>query len=159
MGEDKPDVRDWPAETHCSRPAELMVPESAKCLHRIHCGDNLARKQHLSPGCSYAVAELVIVCEQLSDGLEPADALNPALCCDDRRAQRKIKTLFALCDQHSGGKIGCSAECFEFRKYIRLHDPSIEAGHRSRLVVRERSDHVAKIVRTDTNVAVGNHQN
>src|SRR5882672_1385807 len=157
MGEDKADVRDWPAETHGSRPAELVVPESAKRLHGIHRGDDLARKQHFSPCCRYAVAKFVIICEQLSDRLKATDALNPTFCCDNRCAKRKVKTLSALRDQHSGGKIGRSAECFDLGKYIRLHDTSIEAGHRSRHVVRERGDHVAKIIWADTNVAVGNH--
>src|SRR2546430_105123 len=158
MGEDEADVRDWPAETHGSRPAKLVVPESAERSHGIHRGDDLAREQHFSPCCGYAAAEFVIISEQLSDRLEPADALNPAFCCDNRCAKRKVKTLSALRDQHSGGKIGCSAERFEFGKYIRLHDTSIEAGHRSRRVVRERSDHIAKIIGADANVAVGNHQ-
>src|SRR6267154_1648128 len=108
MGEDETDVRDWPAETHGSRPAELVVPESAKRLHGIHRGDDLARKQHCSSCCGYAATEFVIVCEQLSDRLEAADALNPALRRDNRRAKRKVKTLSALRDQHSGGKIACS---------------------------------------------------
>src|SRR5882757_6003983 len=151
MGEDEADVRDWPAETHGPRPAELVVPESAERLHGIHRGDDLARKQHLSSCCGYAAPEFVIICEQLSDRLEAADPLNPAFCCDNRCAKRKVKTLSALRDQHSGGKIGCSAECFELGKYIRLHDASIEAGHRSRHVVRERSDHIANIIRADTN--------
>src|SRR5216684_7637151 len=150
MGEDKADVRDWAAKTYGSRPAELVVPESAKRLHRIHRGDDLARKQYFSPGCSYAAAEFVIICEQPSDRLEPADALNPAFCCDNRCAKRKVKPLSALRDQHSGGKISCSAEGFQLGKYIRLHDTSIEAGHRSRPAVRERSDHIAKIIGADT---------
>src|SRR5690348_14983861 len=131
MGEDKADVRNWTAETYGSRPAELVIPESAKRLHGIHRGDDLARKQHFSASRGYAAAEFVIICEQLSDRLEPADALNPVLCGDNRRAKRKAETLFALRHKHSGGEIGCSAECFELSKCIRLHDPSIEAGHRS----------------------------
>src|SRR5256885_4912509 len=112
MGEDETDVRDWPAETHGSRPAELVVPENAERSQGIHRGDDFRRKPHVPPCCGHAVAKFVIICEQLSDGLEPADALNPALRCDNRRAKRKVKTLSALRDQHSGGKIGCSAERF-----------------------------------------------
>jgi len=54
-----------------------------QALYWIHCGDDFARKDHLTAGFGDAIAELVVVGEQVRDGFEAADALNPGLRGDD----------------------------------------------------------------------------
>src|SRR5579863_2052311 len=58
------------------------------------------------------------------------------------------------CRQHARAKISADSKRFQSRSERRRRDSAVEARDHADVVLRERQDHIAKVVRVDANIAV-----
>src|SRR5260370_7374801 len=111
----KPDVGQWPAQSHCPRPAHLMVPEAAKCLSGIHSPDGFSGKDNLAARFDNAVANLIVIPECIRNCLEPAHFPEPFPGRRDGSSEGKSNSFHPLGHQYAGEKIARGANCFDLR--------------------------------------------
>src|SRR5262249_12024131 len=73
MREEQADVGGRSAETYGTSPAQLVPPETARRLRRIHGPDNFRGQDNAAAGFGDAISELVIVGEPIGHRGEAAD--------------------------------------------------------------------------------------
>src|ERR1700722_231538 len=129
MGEDQADEGERAAKADGAGPADLVIPEAAGGLGRVHGPDEFVRKHDPAAGFGDAMAEFVVVGVHVGDGFEAANFGDPAFGRRDGGAERERNSFHPFGNEDAGEEIAGGADGFEFGGEIFLRDAAVERSY------------------------------